>query len=372
MGPARGKVITAVFAAICTAALATGQSTTGTLTGRVIDPSSAAIAGAEVKLINQATRDTRRLETTTGGDFAFLEVKPGAYTLSVRAGGFKHLEKSNLNLTSSERLATGDLRLEVGAVNETIEVVAVGAAVQTESAERSAVIDSRQISELMAKGRDVMALLQLLPGAVDDATGSETLGTFSIPSMGGTRAAYSSLNIDGISGNTARGRTAESPINMDAIAEVKVMTNSYPAEYGTASGTVINLVTKGGTQKIQGGAYYYNRNEAFNANTFFNNRQKIARQRYRYNTTGVNLGGPIFVPGRFNNNKDKLFFYFSMEVLPNQSPNSLRNYTVPTELERKGDFSKSTEPAQIPPASRIARCLRSRILPMVEWRFRAT
>src|SRR5436853_199119 len=130
-----------------------------------------------------------------------------------------------------------------------------------------AVIDSRQITELMAKGRDVMALLQLLPGAVDDATGSETLGQFSLPTMGGVRPAYSALNIDGISGNTARGRTAESPINMDAIAEVKVLTNSYPAQYGTASGMVVNLVTKGGTRDFHGSAYYYNRNEAFNANT---------------------------------------------------------------------------------------------------------
>jgi hypothetical protein len=124
--------------------------------------------------------------------------------------------------------------------------------------------------------------------------------------MDGTRAFYNSLNIDGISGNTARGRTAESPINRDAIAEVKVLANTYTAESGTAAGAVINIITKSGTQQFHGGAYYYNRNEAFNANNFFNNRQGIARQRYRYNTEGSNLGGPIYIPGHFNTNKQKL------------------------------------------------------------------
>ena len=187
----------------------------------------------------------------------------------------------------------------------------------------------------MAKGRDVMAMLQLLPGVVDDNTGSETLGQFGMPTMGGVRPAYSALNIDGISGNTARGRTAESPINMDAIAEVKVLTNSYPAEYGTASGMVVNIVTKGGTQQFHGGAYYYNRNEAFNANNFFNNRQGIDRaalplQHHRLQPRRPHLHGP----SHFNTNKQKLFFFFSQEILPNQSPNSVLNFTVPTALER--------------------------------------
>jgi hypothetical protein len=318
-----------------------GQTATGTLTGRVVDPSGAAVVGAEVRLINQQTRDTRRLLSDAEGDFVFSDVHPGTFMIAVKADGFKQLERTNVNLSPSDRLATGDLRLEVGTVAETVEVTAVGSPIQTASTERSSLIDSKQMTELMAKGRDVMALLQLLPGVVDDATGSETLGQFQTPTVGGVRQYYNALNIDGISGNTARGRTAESPINMDAISEVKVLTNSYPAEYGTAAGMVINLVTKGGTQKFRGSAYYYNRNEAYNANTFFNNRQSVLRQRYRYNTSGYNLGGPIYWPNHFNTNKQKLFFFFSQEILPNQSPNSLRTYTVPTELERKGDFSQS-------------------------------
>jgi hypothetical protein len=318
-----------------------GQTATGTLTGRVVDPSGAAVVGAEVTLINQATKDARRLVTSAEDDFIFSDVHPGTFTIAIKSSGFKQLEKSNLNVSATDRLSVGELRLEVGSVAETVEVMAQGAVIETASSERSALIDSKQMTELMVKGRDVMALLQLLPGVVDDATGSETLGQFVTPTVGGIRQYYNAVNIDGISGNTARGRTAESPINMDAIQEVKVLTNSYPAEYGTASGMVINIATKGGTRQFRGSAYYYNRNEDFNANTFFNNRQGIARQRYRYNTTGYNLGGPIYWPGHFNTSKQKLFFFFSQEILPNQSPNSLRTYTVPTDLERKGDFSQS-------------------------------
>jgi hypothetical protein len=336
------RVLFAVLTLLLTAAVSSwAQTSSGTIAGRVLDPTAAAIAGAEVQLVNQATRDSRSLITTASGDFVFTNVQPGTFNLTVKAAGFKQYEQKDLHLAASENISTGELRLQVGELSETIEVTAMGATVQGASSERSALLDSKQITNLMARGRDVMALLQLLPGVVNDATGSDTLGQFSTPTMQGVRQYYNSVNIDGISGNTARGRTAESPINMDAIAEVKVLTNSYPAEYGTASGGVINIVTRGGSQEFHGSAYYYNRNEAFNANNFFNNRQGIARQRYRYNTTGYNIGGPIYWPNRFNSNKQKLFFFFSQEILPNQSPNSLRNFTVPTQLERQGDFSQS-------------------------------
>lgn len=315
------------------------QTSSGTISGRVVDPSGAAVPGAEVRLVNQATNAARVLTTTESGDFVITEVQPGTFTLTVKAAGFKQHEQKDLHLSASDRISTGDLLLQVGAVSEVVEVRAEGAQVQTASGEQSSLLDSKQITDLMSRGRDVMSLLQILPGVVNDSTGGDTLGQFSTPTMQGMRNNYNALNIDGISGNTARGQTAESPINMDAIAEVKVLTNSYTAEYGTASGGVINLVTKNGTQRFHGSAYYYNRNEAFNANEFFNNRQDIPRQRYRFNTMGYNIGGPIFWPGKFNTNKEKLFFFFSQEILPNQRPESRRTYTVPTELERQGNFS---------------------------------
>lgn len=318
-----------------------GQSSSATISGRVVDSSGAAIAGAEVRAINQVDKNTRTFSTSASGDFLFPNLEPGAYTLIAKAAGFKQYERKDLILSASDRLAAGDLKLEVGAITETVEITSQAAPVQTASAERSGLLDSKQVMELMARGRDVMALLQILPGVVDDNTGSDTLGQYSTPTMSGTRSFYNSLNIDGISGNTARGRTAESPLNMDAISEVKVLQNSYTAEYGPSAGGVIQLVTKSGTQSFHGGAYYYNRNEAFNANTFFNNRSGVKTQRYRYNTVGVNIGGPIYIPNHFNSSKQKLFFFFSTEILPNQSPNTLSYFNVPTAAERQGIFSRT-------------------------------
>jgi hypothetical protein len=318
-----------------------GQSSSGTITGRVVDTSGGAVARAEVRAINQIDKTSRSFTTNASGDFVFTDLGPGSYTLLVKAAGFKQFEKTDLQLTALETLAAGDLRLQVGQVTETVEVKASAATVETASGDRSALLDSKEITDLMARGRDIMAMLQILPGVANDATGNDVLGQFSTPTIDGGRSFYNAVNIDGISGNTARGRTAESPINLDAIAEVKVLTNSFTAEYGTATSGVINLVTKSGTQTFHGGVYYYLRNEDLNANDFFANRQGLPRSRYRFNTTGGFLGGPVYIPKRFNTSKQKLFFFFSIEDDPNVVPNSVRNYTVPTALERQGDFSQS-------------------------------
>jgi len=319
------------------------QSSTGTILGRVVDQSGAAIAGADVRIINQVNQSVRTFTTPQAGTFVFPSVDPGDYTVAVKMAGFKQFEKKDLHLAPSDSIALGDLVLALGDVSETVEVKAEIGMLQTASAERSSLLDSHEVMDLMARGRDVMALLQIMPGVVDDATGSDILGAFETPTMDGTRSNYNALNIDGLSGNTARGKNAQSPINMDAIKEVKVLTNSYSAEFGTASGGIINLVTKNGTQSFHGGLYYYSRNEDFNADNFFNNAAQpyIPRPRYRYNTEGTNLGGPIFWPHHFNTNKQKLFFFFSQEYDPNTSPNSTRQFTVPTALERQGDFSQS-------------------------------
>lgn len=147
--------------------------------------------------------------------------------------------------------------------------------------------------------------------------------------------------MDGISGNTRSGNSLDTPVNMDTVAEVHVLLNNYQAEYGKGAGGVINIVTKGGTPEFHGLAYYYVRNEAFNANNYFTNAAGAPRGRYRYNTIGGNIGGPIYIPGHVNRNKNKLFFFFAQEFLPNTVPQSPRYYTVPSIAERNGDFNQS-------------------------------
>ena len=169
----RSHLAFAAAFALCAASLF-GQSSSATISGRVVDASGAAVAGAEVHVINQVDKNTRMFSTTTTGDFLFPNLEPGTYTITAKATGFKQYERKDLILSASDRLATGDLKLEVGAITETVEVVSQAAPVQTASAERSGLLDSKQVMELMARGRDVMALLQILPGAVDDNTGERT------------------------------------------------------------------------------------------------------------------------------------------------------------------------------------------------------
>ena len=321
---------------------AIAQISSGSISGRVLDASGQTVPGAQVTLVNQETKDSRQFTTNDVGEFVFISVQPGVFAILVKATGFKQYEKRDLVLSSFERLSAGDLKLEVGSVSESVEVKADIAPVQILSSERSALLDSKQITDLMSRGRDIMALLTILPGVVNDGEGNDSLGVFQTPAMSGTRGMFGSVNIDGASGNTRSGVNFDTPVNMDAIAEVKVLAGTYQAEYGKSSGNIINIVTKSGTREFHGSAYYYNRNEAFNANTFLNNRQNLPRQRYRYNTFGYNAGGPIAIPRLFNTGRDKLFFFFSQEILPNQQPQALRTYTVPTALERTGDFSQSS------------------------------
>jgi hypothetical protein len=190
------------------------QSSTDTISGRVVDPSGAAMAGAEVRVVNQVNQSVRTFTTPQTGGFVFPNVDPGDYTVAVKMARFKQFEKKDLHLAPSDSMALGDLLLALGDVSETVEVKAEIGMLQTASAERSSLLDSHEVMDLMARGRDVMALLQIMPGVMDDATGSDILGAFETPTMDGTRSNYNAVNIDGLSGNTARGKNAQSPINM--------------------------------------------------------------------------------------------------------------------------------------------------------------
>jgi hypothetical protein len=318
------------------------QSSSGTIRGRVLDTTGNSVPGATITLTKNDTREVRTFSTPASGEFAFTTLQPGPYSLKVEAAGFKALEKSNLQLTASERLSAGDLALQIGTVSEVIKVTAETTPVQTASSERSGLLDTHQVTNLFTPGRDVMGLLTTLPGVIKDDTGGASLGSQGAPAaFSGTRSNYSSMNVDGVSGTPRGGNNLDTPINIDSISEVKVLLSNYQAEYGKGAGGVVNIVRKGGTPDFHGLAYYYVRNEAFNANDFFSNRAGAPRGRYRYNTIGGNVGGPIYIPGHFNKTKNKLFFFYAQEYLPNKAPNGPRYYTVPTAAERNGDFAHS-------------------------------
>src|SRR5438309_3428402 len=229
-------------------------------------------------------------------------------------------EKRDLVLSASDRLSAGTLRLEIGTVSETVSVVADVTPVQVDSAERSAVLDRKDISSLNSLNRDPMQLLRVLPGVVKDDNGSSGLGTEGAGTIAGVRESSNAISIDGVGGNPrGDGNKLDTPVNMDAIQEIKVVLNSYQAEYGQSAGAIVNVTTRSGTNRFHGSAYYYGRNEALNANGWINNHNGTPRGVYRFNTMGWNLGGPVYLPKLFNTNRDKLFFFFSQERWPTKT-----------------------------------------------------
>ncbi|WP_035347385.1 TonB-dependent receptor [Edaphobacter aggregans] len=319
------------------------QTSSGQISGRVVDSTGAAIPGAVVTLTNQATGEVRGDRTEGSGEFVFVAVQPGTFTVSVSMSNFKKYEKRNLTLHASERLAAGNIQLEIGAVTESVDVQADQTPIQTESSERSAVVDSKELTTLMTQSRDVTSMLRLLPGVVKDPSTGQ-LGQQNAGNINGVRSDYNSLSIDGTTGNTRGGAILDTGANYDSIGEVKVLLNNYQAEYGQAAGSIVELVTKSGTRNFHGSVYYYNRNEAYNANDYFNkNKTLVDRPRTRYNTVGYNIGGPAYIPHVFNTNKDKMFFFWSQEHWPTTKPGALLYWMMPTALEKQGNFSASVD-----------------------------
>jgi len=334
------KLIAILF--VCSFA-AFPQTITGSITGSVRDSSGLAVAGAELTLLHPATGVERKATSNERGDFVFPSLQPGAYDITVGMAGFKTVERKALRLTASETLAIGDIALEVGAVSERITVTAQGSTVQTASAERSGVVTSSQVENLLIKGRNVTSLLSLLPGVVDLADSDSPDRNFNIY-VQGNRRNTNAFMLDGMSLNAIGNNfNVLVGVSQDAVAEVKILLSNYQAEYGRMSGANVQIVTKSGTRDFHGLGSYFKRHEQFNANNFFNNRLGASKPRYRFNTWNYNVGGPVYIPGKFNRNRDKLFFFFSQEYWPLKVSQPISQITVPTELERAGDFSQSLD-----------------------------
>lgn len=320
---------------LCFAASLAAQQISGSIIGTVRDSQQAVIAGAKVTLTNQATGSSRETITGSDGSFVFTNAQPSSYTIAVEAPGFKKFEQKDVKLFANDRLNIGDVILAVGAVNETITVEAQGAQLQTENAERSGVLTTTQVKDLALLTRSIFDLVRVQPGIV--YTGG--LGGIS---ANGNRSNENNFTLDGVTNvDTGSNGGTLATTNPDMIAEMKVITNSQPAEFGRSSGAQIEVVTKSGTRDFHGTGYWFHRHEDLNANTWRNNVDGRPRPFYRYNYEGFNVGGPAYIPGKLNRNRDKLFFFVGIEWQGQLAPQGLHNVTVPTALERTGDFSQS-------------------------------
>ena len=328
------------------ASLGWAQNVTSSVKGVVVDTSQAGIPGATCALTDQATGRALTATSWSDGGFTFPNVPGGTYTLKVEAGGFKGLTITGIVVTANEVRTLGNLTMQIGEIKETVSVSAEAAvvAVQLASGERSGLVSGEQLNNIALKGRDFWAMLSTLPGVVDDysqgretTTGTSNRGTY----INGGSATSKNYSVDGIySLNTSNGTTVVQP-NMDAIAEVKVLTTNYQAEYGRMSSGVISVITKSGSRDFHGSGWDAYRHEQFNANSFFNNRTGTPKNPYRYRIFGYSIGGPVYIPQQFNTDRSKLFFFFSQEFNPITTSYGSQFATTPTAAERNGDFSRS-------------------------------
>ena len=278
-----------------------GQNVTSSVKGAVVDPSGGVVAGATCSLTNAATGQAPVAPTVTDGAFTFTNVAPGTYRLSVTAPGFKVLTMENVAVTASEVRTLGKLTLNVGETRESITVEAQTAALQLGSAEKSGMVTGSQLGEIAIKGRDLMSFLATIPGVVDTSAGSgrEALdpnGAVNI-TINGNSLQHQERTVDGMNVlDTGNNTGMHYEPNMDAVAEVKVLTSNYQAEYGRRAAAPITMVTKGGSQDFHGSAYDFYRHEGLNANDFFSNRTGTAKAPYRYRITGWSMGGPVYIP----------------------------------------------------------------------------
>ena len=322
---------------------ANGQTVSGQISGRLVDSTGAVITGAKVQLTNDLTKQERTFVTDSNGNFLFANMPIGTYTLRIARTGFKTYEQKRITVGAVERVDLHDVKLEIGQVSTTLEVQSEPVHVATDSSDRSVNVTLTQIQNTVTRGRDFMALMSFLPG-VQDLNSYDTRGWGTgTPTLLGGQTGQKLLTIDGAaaqdSGNRDFGYIAPS---VDAISEVKVLVANYDAEYGARSGGQMNVIIKSGANEFHGSGYFYFRNEALNANEFFNNKTGVPRPLYRYQNPGGTIGGPLIIPGTgFNKSRTRLFWFFSYDYLHNTGVTGANRYTMPTALERQGDFSQT-------------------------------
>ena len=332
---------------------------TGSVSGTVTDSGGGVVPNATVKLISELNGETRTGKSNETGVFFFGALTPGGYTVRIEAPGFRMLEQKGNSLLTAARLELGQLALQVGNVSESVEVTAEAATVATTTSAQTATIGSGQMDKIPVRGRDPMSVLKTLPGVQiindQDTWGGSFQST--VPQFQGRGG--NTIFTDGVNGGDGNGGANYSGItSIDAIAEVNIQANSYTAEYGLKGGAQINLVTKHGGSEFHGSAAWYKRHEMFNAQNFFNNRTGTPKPLYRYSDWSGTIGGPIPVKIPILNRDGKSFnFFYSVEDMRLKNVNPLRFFSMPTALERAGDFSQTRTPtgALIPITDPIAR-----------------
>lgn len=259
--------------------------------------------------------------------------------MNVSATGFKRYEARGITLAVGQR-ARNDIHLQVGSVQEQVNVEATNVAqVETQSSDLAGVIGSKEVSELQLNGRDFKQLVTLVPG-VSNQTGADEGGVGVTAnnsfSVNGGRVEYNNWEIDGGDNmDNGSNNTLNVTPSLDAIGEFKVLTSNYGAQYGRNGSGTVEVETKSGTSSFHGDAYEFVRNDFFNATPYF----QTTPPGYKKNDFGYTIGGPVYIPGHYNSNRQKTFFFWSQEWRRDRIPYTFSPQAVPSAAERAGDFT---------------------------------
>jgi Carboxypeptidase regulatory-like domain len=321
---------------------------TATIVGTVADPSGAVISGAKVTVSNPDKAFTRELESNPAGEYIADKIPIGNYTITAKAGGFQRFVRSGVGLDVGQTLRV-DLHLNIGASTHEIVVTGNVMKVETENATVSDVVTGSQITELELNGRNFVALALLVPGASPvDGWDSSAIGIFGglDISFNGGRTVYNNWEVDG-GNNTDEGGggTLNTYPSLDTIAEFRISTSNYGAEMGKHAGATIEVATKSGTREFHGELFEFLRNDKLDANDWFANRQidpaggNAPKTPLKWNDFGYNLGGPFYIPGHYNLDRSKTFFFWSQNWRRYRQ-GSVFSAEVPSTRMRQGDFSE--------------------------------
>jgi hypothetical protein len=318
-----------------------GQSYTASIRGIVTDSSKSAVPEARVTVTETARNTSQTAITDSAGRYVVTALPPGQYTLSVEAQGFNKYTQSPFQLEVQQQ-ATIDVELAVGAVATAVDVQASAPLLNTTSATLGQVVENKFILSLPLAGRSPLTLVQLAPGVTPSNLnpGGQSNTNFT---ANGTRNSTADVLLDGVSVANIEQNSGitnlEYQPSVDAVQEFKVQTNYFSAEFGNTGGSVVNMITKSGTNQVHGDVYEFHRNSALNANNWFSNRAGRAIPDFTRNVFGGVIGGPVEIPHVYHG-KDKTFFFYDYEGT-RQSSATNKTMTVPTLQERTGDFSNS-------------------------------
>src|SRR5450432_285880 len=343
VNPVKVRPLFLALLAMSLASLAHSQN--GIIQGTVVDASGALIADAKISATDQVKTLIVR-ETVSGSDGAFqlAPLSPGTYTVKATSPGMKPFERTGLVLDVNQNMSLGSIRLEVGSITDTVIVNTDTPQIETATANKSFVITGTQVAETSLNGRDWQSLLRTLPGIVSNDSSDFRLAFNNTDSfnVNGLRGSMNNVYLDGsINTDVGANDGQYTQLSMDAVGEFKVQTSVFNAEYGRNLCFLISATTKSGSATFHGTAYEFLRNDATDANSWFNNLQGRKKSPLRFDQFGGNLGGPVYLPRLSPRKNPKLFFFFNYEGTRASRPNGGSFYDFPVSDELAGNFSKA-------------------------------